>query len=380
MSHLARLVALLSITGASALFFACGSEADPAPGSGGSGAGGGSGGSGGLVGLGATSGSGGTVLDTGVNDVIDPDGGCFYTSENGLSTPLHLFISFDKSSSMLGFKWDAAKAGLVAFVKDQNSAGIYVGLKFFPRAPDATPVCDQKAYSLTDTPFAILPGNAVPIETAVNAAVPDGLSTPVYPALGGAILKGIEIAQNNPGHTSAVLLVTDGAPAGPAPLCNGVDPVATAEIAKLAATGAAFNPPVLTYVIGLPGVDQGFANAVAQAGGTTSAILVSNTNVQKEFQDALAKVRGQALPCEYEIPDKVQKGEIAYNLVNVALTPGSGGLQTLVQTTDCQSGGDWYYSNTTPKKIVLCPNTCAKVKQDYLAKIEIQLGCATVVK
>ena len=362
--------------GACALFFACGSEADEAPGSGGDGGGGGSGG---LINVGATSGSGGLVMDSG-SDAIDPDAGCFYTSEQGVSTPLHLFIAMDKSSSMLGSKWDAAKAGLVAFVKDTASAGVYVGLKFFPRAVDATPVCDQKAYSNPDTPFALLPGNASAIETALAAAVPDGLSTPVYPALGGAILKGIEIAQNNPGHASAVLLVTDGVPAGPAADCGGIDPTSTAEIAKLATAGYAFSPPVATYVIGLPGVDQAFANAVAKAGGSTSAILVSSTNVQKEFQDALAKVRGQALPCEFEIPEKVQKGEIAFNLVNVALTPGGGSLETLKQTQDCASGGDWYYTSTTPKKIVLCPSACAKVKADYLAKIEIQLGCATVIK
>ena len=355
--------------------FACGSEADDAPGSGGDG---GSGGSGGLNVGGGTGGSGGTVLDTGLNDALDPDGGCFYTKEVGKNTPLQLFIALDKSSSMLGFKWDAAKAGLISFVKNPTSAGIHVGLKFFPRAGDGTPVCDQKPYSTPDTPFALLPGNAAAIEAAINAAAPDGPSTPTYPALGGAILKGIEIGKNNPGHTAAVLLVTDGAPAGPAPLCQGVDPTSTAEIAKLAASGLSFS--VLTFVIGLPGVDQAFANAVAKAGGSNSAILVSNTNVQKEFEDAMGKVRGEALPCEYEIPEKVQKGEISYNLVNVALTPGGGALQILKQTTDCNAGGDWIYSNTTPKKILLCPSVCAAVKKDYLAQIEIQMGCATVIK
>lgn len=376
MIRLARAVSLaLPLTGALAL--ACGSEADSAPGSGANG-GGGSSGSGGIINVGATSGSGGSLADTGTNDVIDPDGGCFYTSEQGKSTPLHMFIALDKSSSMLGFKWDAAKAGLIAFVKDGASSGIYVGLKLFPRKPDATPACDQQAYATTDTNFDQLPGNATNIENAINAATPDGLNTPVYPALGGALLKSIQIAQNNPGHTAAVLLVTDGVPQGPAATCAGVDPTSTAEIAKLAANGKTFN--VLTYVIGLPGVDQTFANEVAKAGGTTSAILVSNTNVQKEFQDALAKVRGEALPCEFELPDKVQKGEIDYQKVNVVLTPSSGSPETFKQTTDCAAGGDWYYSSTTPKKIVLCPTACQKAKGDYTAKIEIQLGCATVIK
>ncbi|MBI3204602.1 MAG: VWA domain-containing protein [Myxococcales bacterium] len=378
MSSPRRLFSAFALAAAAAGFFACGSEADEAPGSGGSGAGG-AGGTGGLnLGGGGSSGSGGVLIDSGNNDAIDPDAGCFYDKEEGKNTPLHLFIALDKSSSMSGFKWDAAKAGLIAFVNNPTSGGVHVGLKLFPRAIDGTPVCDQKPYATPDTPFALLPGNATAIETAIKAAVPDGLSTPVYPALGGALLKGIEITQNNPGHTAAVLLVTDGQPAGPAPLCGSVNPELTSEIAKIAASGLSYS--VLTFVIGLPGVDQAFANAVAQAGGTTSAILVSNTNVQKEFENALAKVRGEALPCEFEIPDKVQKGEIAFNKVNVGLTPAGGALQLLKQTTDCAKGGDWYYSATTPKKIVFCPSTCAAVKKDYGAKIEIQLGCDTVIK
>ncbi|MCC6900196.1 MAG: VWA domain-containing protein [Polyangiaceae bacterium] len=374
MSSPRRLLSAFALVAAAAGFFACGSEADEAPGSGGSGAGG----TGGLTrGGGGSTGSGGVLIDSGNNDAIDPDAGCFYDKEEGKNTPLHLFIALDKSSSMAGFKWDAAKAGLIAFVNNPTSGGVHVGLKLFPRAIDGTPVCDQKPYATPDTPFALLPGNATAIETAIKAAVPDGLSTPVYPALGGALLKGIEITQNNPGHTAAVLLVTDGQPAGPAPLCGSVNPELTSEIAKIAASGLSYS--VLTFVIGLPGVDQAFANAVAQAGGTTSAILVSNTNVQKEFENALAKVRGEALPCEFEIPDKVQKGEIAFNKVNVGLTPAGGALQLLKQTTDCAKGGDWYYSATTPKKIVFCPGTCAAVKKDYGAKIEIQLGCDTVI-
>ncbi|MBK7581935.1 MAG: VWA domain-containing protein [Myxococcales bacterium] len=372
MSPIARCVTVASLGGLLAAFAACGSEADEAPGSGGAGAGG----AGGITGIGSSGGTGGD-LDTGLADAIDPDGGCFYTTEQGQSTPLHLFIAFDKSSSMSGFQWDAAKAGLIAFVKDPTSAGVDVGLKFFPRKPDSVEVCSQQAYMAPDAPFGLLPGNATAIEAAITSEVPNGLSTPTYPALGGAILKSIELAQNNPGHTAAVLLVTDGLPAGPAASCQGVDPTSTQEISNLAAKGATFSSPVLTYVIGLPGVDQTFANAVALAGGSTSAILVSNTNVQKEFQDALAKVRGQALPCEYEVPEKVQKGEIAYNKVNAVFTHGSGSAEKLLQTADCAKGGGWYYSSTTPKKIILCPTVCAQAKADYLAKIEIQLGCQT---
>jgi hypothetical protein len=354
---------------------ACGSDASDKP----STSFGGGGGTGGVVGL--DTGLGGTPIDAPIGDTVQLDSGCGLISEKAKSTPLHLYIVMDKSSSMVGNKWDSAKVGLEAFVNSADSNGIYVGMKFFPRTPDAVPACDQQAYATPDTPFDLLPANAQPIIQALAAQSPNGLGTPTYPALGGGLLKGIEIAQNNPGHTSAVLLVTDGVPQGPAALCGGVNPEDTQVIADLAANGKNFNPPVLTYVIGLPGVDQSFANAVASAGGTDAAILISATNVQKEFEDALAKVRGQALPCEFDIPDEVGKGEIDFDHVNVLITPGGGSAETVPQTTDCGAGAGWYYSPAPPadpQTIVLCPEVCDGLKQDFEASVDIVLGCVTV--
>jgi hypothetical protein len=354
---------------------ACGSDASDKP----STSFGGGGGTGGIdldTGLGGTGGS----IDAPIGDTVQLDSGCGLISQKAKSTPLHLYIVMDKSSSMAGNKWDASKAGLEAFVNSADSQGIYVGLKFFPRQPDSIPACDQPAYAIPDTPFDVLPANAQPIIQALAAQAPNGLGTPTYPALGGGLLKGIEIAQNNPGHTSAVLLVTDGVPQGPAPLCGGVNPEDTQVIANLAGNGKNFNPPVLTYVIGLPGVDQSFANAVASAGGTDSAILVSSTNVQKEFADALAKVRGQALPCEYDLPDQVGT-EFDLDHVNVWITPGGGTAAAVPQVGDCSEGPGWYYappSPAAPETIVLCPTVCDGVKSDFAASVDIVLGCPTV--
>jgi hypothetical protein len=360
----------------------CGSEADEAPSSsiGGSGAGGGGGA--GAGGAGAGSGGSGAVLIDSGSDAVDPDAGCGFYQEKAKSTPLHLYVMMDKSSSMDGGKWTAAKAGIGAFVNDPASTGISVGLGFFPRDADGTPACEQDPYKTPKVAFDTLPSNAGPIVQALDAEQPTGMSTPIYPALGGAILAGIQIASNNPGHTAAVLLVTDGEPEGPAPLCAGVNPEDFQAIASLAASGAGFNPPVLTYVIGLPGVNQSFANTVAQAGGTSSAILVSNTNVQVEFQKALEKVRGQALPCELEIPEEVKKGEVAYGLVNVILTK-AGKAEALPRSDDCDPAG-WYYAppatpGADPTTIILCPSVCDGIKNDFSAVIEIQLGCVTYI-
>ena len=272
-------------------------------------------------GISAQTGSGGTG---GINIGDGGEGGenaCALYEHTAVSKPVNLYIMFDKSSSMAGNKWDQAKAGLSAFLQDDGSSGLDVALRFFPRPADATPECDQQAYKEPTVDFTPIPSGAPTLIAAIDAEAPDGFSTPIYPALGGALLEGIEVASNNPGEVSAVLLVTDGAPQQNAMMCAGVDPEDPQAIADLAATGAAFNPPVATYVVGLPGVDQAVANQIADAGGTTNAILVGATNVEAEFRDALATVRGSALPCAYDIPDEVISGEVALHQVNIEVTP-----------------------------------------------------------
>lgn len=332
----------------------------------------GTGGAGGDL-FGGSAGSGAVTGDAA------PDNTCGYTTEKANTHPVFLYILVDKSSSMAGFKWDAAKAGLAAFVNDGASAGLTVGMRFFPRPADNVPVCDQKAYQTPEVPFAPLPDNAQPIIDALNAATPDGFSTPVYPALGGGILAGIDNALQDPNRRTAVLLVTDGKPQGPATTCNGVNPEDTNVIANLAKTGADYTPPVATYVIGLPGVDQAFANAVAAAGGTDSAILIGNVNVEESFKQALDKVRGDALPCDYEIPETVTGGQFEVTEVNVVLTYSGKDPTFLPQVKSCGDG--WHYDDpAAPKRIVLCPATCDKLHADFGAKIEIALGCDTIIK
>lgn len=317
---------------------------------------------------------------TGGNDGgLDPDSACGLVTEKGKAIPLSLYIAFDKSSSMVtGNKWEFAKAGLGAFVTDPVSTGTSVALNFFPLPEEST--CDQFKYVTPVVAFGDLPANAQPIQNAIAAQTPNGFKTPLYPALGGAILACADTLKQKPGTACAVLLVTDGAPSGPAPMCGGVNPEDPAVIASLAANGLK-QLNVLTFVIGLPGIPQNIADQIAIGGGTDAAIVVGNVDVQKEFQNALAKARGKALPCEYEMPDKVAGGEIDTNLVNVLLTPSSGGnAMTVPQNMDCVGGSGWYYDNPlSPTKIQLCPATCATVRTDFGAAIDILLGCKTEI-
>lgn len=306
----------------------------------------------------------------------DPNDACGLITEQAKATPLNLYVMLDRSSSMKGDNWDSAKVGLSAFVNDLDSAGIKIALSFFPSA--MVPTCDYTEYK--DFPavgFGALPENAMDIIQEMGAAAPTGMQSPVYPALNGSILAVQKQIQSSPGDAGAVLLVTDGQPQGPADLCGGVNPQDPTVLAGIAKAGTMVG--VKTFVIGLAGVNQSFANQVALAGGTDAAILVGSVNVAAEFQIALAKVRGQALPCSYDIPTKVGDGEIDVGLVNVLLTPGGGKKQILPQNLACNGAGWKYDDPAMPEHIVLCPSSCQALQADFTAKVQILLGCKTEV-
>lgn len=346
-----RASVLVAISGLAA---ACEAGTGDTTGSGGSG--------GGFVGSGGSTGEGAS---------------CALYEHSGVHKPVNLYIMFDKSSSMAGTKWEDSKTGLTAYVENPGAANLRAALRFFPRAPDGVPACDQNAYRTPTVPFALLPGNAMAIEAAINAEAPDGFNTPMYPALGGAILEGIDMAANNPGQVSAVLLVTDGEPVGPAPTCNTVDPEDPQVIADLAATGLTMGVP--TYVVGLPGVNQATANLIAAAGGTTGVILVGTTNVAVEFQNALAEVAGSAVPCAYDIPAEVGSGEIQLTEVNIEITDSGGMTSTAPYDEDCSDAGWRYDDPAAPNSIELCPAMCSAIKADDGGSIRVVLGCSAIV-
>lgn len=315
--------------------------------------------------------------------VLDPDAACAAVAEQATVTPVNLYVMYDKSSSMgptkTSTKWAGARNGLKAFVDDPGSAGLRIALNFFPH-PTTIEKCKSDWYIAPVVPFDVLPKNAGPIVAAVDAEEPNGFQTPMYPALGGAIRKLIDEIAARPGEAGAVLLVTDGEPAGPETMCGTVNPEDPAVIAGHAATG--LSKGIKTFVVGLPGVNVSIANQIAVAGGTTAAILATDpTNVEKNFKDALATVRGKTLPCEFPLPTKVEKGEVSFGLVNVAYSKGGAPPATTIpQDPACKDAGWRYDDASKPTKIVLCPKTCEEVRADPKAKIDILLGCKTEIK
>lgn len=360
---------------------------------------------------------------------------CAKETAVGNLTPVDLVIMLDQSGSMdsqvAGTTiWGLVTQALTDFVQGSGTEGLSVGMQYFP-LPDgacttcnncflpnlqvtdqttntcccspptgescalmngaacpgggicyqgqchsggANATCENAAYAALEVPVGALPGNAQAVISSLAGHSPGGL-TPTAPALQGAINAAAAQAQATPDHTVAVVLATDGVPTECAPQD-------ISQIAAIAGAAAAASPPVRTYVIGIG--DVAALNAIAQAGSGQNAFLLSaNGAAGQQFLDAMNKIKGSLLACEFDIPEPTS-GTLDYSLVNVQYTPDGGMAQTVPQVPapgDCGGNEGWYYDDpAAPKKIVLCDATCDLVKSTGKASIEIVLGCTTIVK
>jgi len=130
-----------------------------------------------------------------------------------------------------------------------------------------------------------------------------------------------------------------------------------------------------------------YANLVQQTGGAQGEICVDNW--QSVFNAiTTAVVVGSKVSCEYAIPDPGNGQTLDPNQVNVDYLPGGNPpaqpIYRVNGPADCTAGsgqGGWYYdNNTTPTKIILCPDTCTAVQSDPAAKIDVKFGCESIFK
>jgi hypothetical protein len=98
---------------------------------------------------------------------------------------------------------------------------------------------------------------------------------------------------------------------------------------------------------------------------------------------ALAKIAGQAVSCELDVP-KPDMGALDPSLVNVVYSPGGGGSPRLVRQDagkPCESGANgWQYGDQLDSKIKLCGPVCSIVKADSGARVDVVLGCPSVLQ
>jgi hypothetical protein len=241
--------------------------------------------------------------------------------------------------------------------------------------------CEATPYARPEVAIATLPGNASALTASLTAAKPLGL-TPTYAALGGALEQARTQARANPSHRVVAVLATDGTPAG----CERDDPL---SVEMLATQGVSDTPSVWTYVVGVFGPDETEARATldawAAAGGTSAAFIVDpQQDVSAQFLEALEKIRGGALSCEYRIPPSPNGSTLDFNAVNVALVTGqqSRDFRYVAEANRCSlTELGWYYDvdpkNGMPTKITVCEQACRMLEATTNGRVEVRLGCVT---
>jgi hypothetical protein len=176
----------------------------------------------------------------------------------------------------------------------------------------------------------------------------------------------------HPDSKGVILLVTDGEPDNN---CAGDD------VPAVAADALAGSPSIPTYVLGLGNIAS--LNAVAAAGGTTQAFVVSDPTASgTAIGDQLNAIRGAAkpLPCEFLVP---MGGEKTPDLVNMDFTSSGASMKTTIPRVDsmaaCGPKGGWYYDNpAAPHTMITCDATCSQLTGGG-GRVDIALGCPTVV-
>lgn len=413
-------VSLSCLAASLTLGLACGSAAgDPnlarGGSSGSSGAGGAGGAGGSFVNPGGSGsqnsgGSSGSPYDGSVGANGGVSGGCASDSYAGEVVPLDMYMMLDKSGSMGDStsgpetSWTQVTKAIKDFVALPGTAGLAMGIGFFPLPPSVSPPvncgsaadcfpydteclpgfnkCPSGFPPATDSCLPVdyrnpavtiqpLPGVAGAIASAIDATDPVG-STPMAPALWGSMQYAQPWAQNHPDHVTIVVLATDGMPTS----CVNNDVPNVAAIAE----GALTQNNIRTFVIGI-GSSLDDLNQIAQKGGTDKAIMVQNTNAGQEFFAALSAIRG-SVSCVYKIPVP-EAGTPNPKLVNVAFTPDGGAQEVLPQVAsaaDCGTEKAWYYDDPqAPQHIMLCPAAC-DMAQNVKGKIDVVIGCQTVVR
>ena len=343
-------------------------------------------------------------------------GACIGDSFEAEPLPLDILIMLDQSGSMSQSagnnltKWDTVEQAITAFVQQPNLEGISLALQYFglPQ-PDITGCwaqacitdndctngcgpcgsngvcqvqfnpdidsCDAIDYAWAEVPMQPLPGVGGTILSSLAMHAP-GTNTPTKPALEGAIMYATNWQNAHPDHVTVVAFATDGEPA-----------VCDTDINNIYAVAAAgFNgmPSIKTFVIGVGGAFSAL-DGIALYGGTYAAYHVDlNSMATDQFVDALNAIRNAALPCTYLIPPPPAGMAPDFTRVNVVYTPGGGAEQTIPKVADaahCPANGlGWYYDDErAPTQIILCDGTCALIKGDLMAKVDIVLGCITIV-
>jgi hypothetical protein len=352
-----------------------------------------------------STGQGGMMVNTS-KPLTDPDASCGADTQPAVLTPVYMVFIYDRSGSMgddpngtwanMASRWTPMKQGMIDFFQNSGTIGIKAQLKFFPANGDKTQTChaDYKTGAMVslEAPQTLI--------SLLDSTTPSG-GTPTLPAVLGGIARAKQLMIDDPGSKAVVVLVTDGepgiynatlaafehdcAPTGFVP-STGIDPADVNNIPQIEIVlNAARNgtPAVTTYVVGIGEASLDSLTTLAAAGSKSEIppIILDATAspevTRAKLTSELKKIRTNQFVCEMPIPDTAKFDK---TLVNVNFKHTDGTIQEFGRSDACAAANGWHFNNdTTPTKIVLCPDTCTSIQKDLTGQLQILLDCPTTI-
>jgi hypothetical protein len=340
------------------------------------------------------------VFDTNpANEVV-----CASSTGIGSLTPLDMFIMLDRSGSMLGTKWDNARAVLKSYFVSAGARGPKsnpnrAALQVFPYYDGS--INDDCAGDKTGTAIsppgptlAILPGNDTdPVALAFRQAIDSlstGSNTPTESAVRG--ISRYTQANKTSGREMIGILITDGDPLSTCDDSTGP----TGKIATVLKALAAPPNNIRTFVIGLDGIDDwSKLEAMATYGGGPSHAHLAGlspcgggmtschhynvgSGSASTFQAVLQRIQQIAAPCDYPIPTP-EGGTPDFTRTRMIFSTEGQDVefQRVASESACStSDQSYYYDNASaPTKISLCPATCGRVQTATETSLTIRVSC-----
>ena len=281
-------------------------------------------------------------------------------------------------------------APLACVLNETGSCGAGQGVcQDFERTCTNATSCDPTRYATPAVEIQPVSTGLTAIDQALMGKLPEGL-TPTVPALTGTLQHAREWAVAHPDQTVAAVLATDGLPTecGVAQQTGGTETIN--QVLSIAADAVADDVPIRTFVVGVfqpgDGASVNNVNAIARSGGTDKASFIdASGDVDKQFLEALRAIRSGQLACEFKIPQSA--AQLDYFKVNLEFDDGATTRQLgfVRDSSGCASSPNgWHYdvdpNQKKPTSIRVCPNVCEQVKAAASGSINLQLGCATILR
>ncbi len=364
----------------------------------------------GAIGSGAANGfDGGLLPITPEQKKLVTDAACAGFLTEGESLPSVLELVVDTSSSMRNqapgnaglSKWDVTRDALLEAVVGVNGSGlpasVAVGMLFYPNVEYQVKTSAQPLETCVNTkaavPIDLLGGKGAAHRTLIGNAISQvqlAQSTPTADAYGYALES--QLLPSKALGKKFMLLITDGTPTlmkgcyNPEGQLNDVDPSPIVEEITAAAREG-----IETFLIGSPGseANRTWMSRAAVIGGTANAgcnvngpnychmDMTTEPDFAAALRAGLARVVGQITPCTFSFAIPPAGQTIDPKNINVIIN--SSGQSSLVIRDDmgaCTQG----WQLTPDNEILLCPDTCAQVKADSGASVDVVFGCGALTE